>query len=165
MLGDVVCDPGAVEAAPVVAASADVTDAAALSPFACAVADFVDCPAAESVAAFASAAPCETSGDAESEVAAEADPFEPLDALLEAVPDVPAVELPAAGGVDPVVDPVVELADVVGALEPLADAAACPVPADVCGLGEGGGWFAVSEALSRKLANGEDWSLLRGSTV
>ncbi len=166
MLGDVVCDPVAVEAAPVVAATAEVTDAAALSPFACAVAAFVDCPAAGSAAPFESAAPCEALGDDESELAAdEAGPVGALGALSEALPDAPAVELPAEGAVDPCVDPLVELADVVGALDPLAEAAACPVPADVCGLGEGGDWLPVSEALSRKLANGEDWSLLRGSTA
>jgi hypothetical protein len=165
VLGDGVCDPAAVEAAPVVAAGADGTDAAALSPFAGAVADFADCPVAESAAVFESPEPCEALGDAESEVAAEeADPFEELGWLSEAPPDVPAVELPAEGALDPCADPFVELADVVGALDPLVEAD-CPVPADVCWLGEGDDWFAVSEALSRKLANGEDGSVLRGSTV
>ncbi len=117
------------------------------------------------MAAFESAAPCEALGDAESDVAAdEVDPLEALGAL-EALPDAPAVELPAEGAVDPCVDPLVEFADVVGAPDPLAEAADCAVPADVCGLCEGGDWLPASEALSRKLANGEDWSLLRGSTV
>jgi hypothetical protein len=161
---DVVCDPAAVEAAPVVAATAAVTDDAALSPFAGAVPDFVDRPVAASAVPFESAPPFEVLADAESELAAdEADPLEASDALLEALPDSPAVELPAVGAVDPCVDPLVELADVVGA--PLVEAVDCPLPADVCGLGEGGGGLLVSEALSRKLANGEDWSLLRGSTV
>ena len=87
MLADVVCDPVAVEAAPVVAAIAEVTDDAAPSPFAGAAPDFVDCPAAEFAAPFEPAAPCEALGDAELDVAAdEADPLEALGALVEDFP-------------------------------------------------------------------------------
>jgi hypothetical protein len=154
---EVVCDPVAVEAAPVVAAAAEVTDDAALPPFAGAVADLVDCAAAESAAAFGSVAPWEVLGDAESELAAdEADPLEALGAPVEVLPDSPAVVLPAEAAPDPCVDPLVELDDVVGAPDPLAEATDCPVPADVCELGEGGDWLPLSDALSRKLANGED---------
>ena len=163
MLGDGVCDPVAVEAAPAVAESADVTDAAAAVPFACAVPDFADCPVAELDPLFEFAEPCEALGELEA-AAEEADPFEELGWLSEAPPDGPAVELPAEGALDPCADPFVELADVVGALDPLVEAD-CPAPADVCGLGLSEDWLPVSEALSRKLANGEDWSLFRGSTV